>query len=80
METNTVMSLVQEAAGDQAHIIFGYGTEEEVGDVLQVRDLFNEVIRQDAVRILPDGNATFLGVGQVRTAGMTLGALDSLLT
>lgn len=35
-ETNTVMSLVQEAAGDQAHIIFGYGTDEELGDTLQV--------------------------------------------
>jgi len=35
-ETNTVMSLVQEAAGDQAHIIFGYGTDPELGDTLQV--------------------------------------------
>jgi cell division protein FtsZ len=35
-ETNTVMSLVQEAAGDQAHIIFGYGTDEDLGDTLQV--------------------------------------------
>ncbi len=36
METNTVMSIVQEAAGDQAHIIFGYGIDEELGDTLQV--------------------------------------------
>ncbi|MBU1677113.1 cell division protein FtsZ, partial [bacterium] len=35
-ETNTVMSLVQEAAGDQAHIIFGYGTDPDLGDTLQV--------------------------------------------
>ncbi len=36
METSTVMSLVQDAAGDQAHIIFGYGIDEELGDTLQV--------------------------------------------
>jgi cell division protein FtsZ len=36
METNTVMSIVQEAAGDQAHIIFGYGIDEDLGDTLQV--------------------------------------------
>ncbi len=35
-EANTVMTLVQEAAGDQAHIIFGYGTDPELGDTLQV--------------------------------------------
>ncbi|MBA4378472.1 MAG: cell division protein FtsZ [Gemmatimonas sp.] len=35
-ETNAVMSLVQEAAGDQAHIIFGYGIEPDLGDLLQV--------------------------------------------
>jgi len=35
-ETNTVMSLVQEAAGDQAHIIFGYGTDPDLADTLQV--------------------------------------------
>jgi len=35
-ETSTVMSLVQEAAGDQAHIIFGYGIDESLGDTLQV--------------------------------------------
>jgi hypothetical protein len=35
-ETNAVMSLVQEAAGDQAHIIFGYGIEPDLGDTLQV--------------------------------------------
>jgi cell division protein FtsZ len=36
METSTVMSLVQDAAGDQAHIIFGYGIDEDLGDTLQV--------------------------------------------
>jgi len=35
-ETNAVMCLVQEAAGDQAHIIFGYGIEPDLGDLLQV--------------------------------------------
>ena len=35
-ETNTVMSLVQDAAGDQAHIIFGYGLDPELEDELQV--------------------------------------------
>jgi len=36
METSAVMDIVQEAAGDQAHIIFGYGIEESLGDTLQV--------------------------------------------
>ncbi len=36
LETNTVMSMVQEAAGDQAHIIFGYGLDENLGENLQV--------------------------------------------
>ena len=36
METNTVMTIVQESAGDQAHIIFGYGVDESLGDTLQV--------------------------------------------
>ena len=35
-EANTVMTLVQEAAGDAAHIIFGYGTDPELGDALRV--------------------------------------------
>lgn len=35
-ETNKVMSLVQEAAGDQAHIIFGYGLDPSLGDDLHV--------------------------------------------
>lgn len=36
METSAVMNIIQEAAGDQAHIIFGYGIEESLGDTLQV--------------------------------------------
>ncbi len=35
-ETNEVMSLIQEAAGDDAHIIFGYGLDDELGDALEV--------------------------------------------
>jgi cell division protein FtsZ len=35
-ETNKVMSLVQEAAGDQAHIIFGYGLDASLGEHLHV--------------------------------------------
>ncbi|HRX50038.1 MAG TPA: cell division protein FtsZ [Candidatus Krumholzibacteria bacterium] len=36
METSAVMDIVQEAAGDEAHIIFGYGIEPELGETLQV--------------------------------------------
>jgi len=35
-EISTAMSHIQDAAGSQAHIIFGYGTEESLGDTLQV--------------------------------------------
>ncbi len=35
-EISEAMGLVQEAAGEQANIIFGYGTDESLGDTLQV--------------------------------------------
>ncbi len=35
-EVSRAMSLVQDAAGAQAHIIFGYGIDENLGDALQV--------------------------------------------
>ncbi len=35
-EVSRAMSLVQEAAGAQAHIMFGYGIDEALGDELQV--------------------------------------------
>ena len=35
-ETSTVMTIVQEAAGDQAHVIFGYGIDEDLGEELKV--------------------------------------------
>jgi cell division protein FtsZ len=35
-EVSRAMSLVQEAAGAQAHIMFGYGIDETLGDELQV--------------------------------------------
>ena len=35
-EVSRAMSLVQEAAGAQAHIMFGYGIDESLGDELQV--------------------------------------------
>ena len=35
-DVNEATSMVQEAAGDQAHIIFGYGLDENLGDSLQV--------------------------------------------
>jgi len=55
-ETNTVMSLVQEAAGDQAHIIFGYGTDPDLGDTLQVTVIATGF----------DGTCTYQPVSQVR--------------
>lgn len=50
------------------------------GDVLAVRDMFNEDLRQDSVQILPDGSATFLGVDRFKVAGMTISEVDSILT
>jgi cell division protein FtsZ len=35
-EISEAMSLIQDAAGSQAHIIFGYGTDESLGDTMQV--------------------------------------------
>ncbi len=35
-EISAAMSHIQNAAGSQAHIIFGYGTDEALGDTLQV--------------------------------------------
>ena len=35
-EISAAMSHIQNAAGSQAHIIFGYGTDESLGDTLQV--------------------------------------------
>lgn len=35
-EVSEAMSLIQDAAGAQAHIIFGYGIDETLGDTLQV--------------------------------------------
>ncbi len=35
-EISAAMSHIQNAAGSQAHIIFGYGTDERLGDTLQV--------------------------------------------
>jgi cell division protein FtsZ len=35
-EVSQAMSLIQEAAGTQAHIIFGYGVDDSLGDALQV--------------------------------------------
>jgi protein involved in polysaccharide export with SLBB domain len=49
------------------------------GDVLAVRDLFNEVLNQDNVLVLPDGSATFFGLPQIRVVNMTLGQLNDLL-
>ena len=50
------------------------------GDILAIRDIFNENLAQDNVMILPDGTATFLGVERFRVAGMTITELDSVLT
>jgi polysaccharide biosynthesis/export protein PslD len=49
------------------------------GDVLAVRDLFNEVLNQDNVLVLPDGSATFFGLQQIRVVSMTLAQLNTLL-
>jgi protein involved in polysaccharide export with SLBB domain len=49
------------------------------GDVLAVRDLFNEVLNQDNVLVLPDGSATFFGLEQVRVVGLNLGQLNEML-
>jgi cell division protein FtsZ len=35
-EISEAMSLIQDAAGNQAHIIFGYGLDDSLGDTLQV--------------------------------------------
>ena len=35
-DTAAAMEYIQEAAGPQAHVIFGYGTDETMGDALQV--------------------------------------------
>jgi cell division protein FtsZ len=35
-EIAAAMSLIQDAAGSQAHIIFGYGTDDALGDTIQV--------------------------------------------
>jgi len=35
-ETAAAMQFIQDAAGPQAHVIFGYGTDESLGDSLQV--------------------------------------------
>jgi len=50
------------------------------GDVLMVRDMFNDVLNQDAVLVLPDGSASFFGLNPVRIAGMTIAEVDDLLT
>jgi len=55
-EANTVMSLVQEAAGDQAHIIFGYGTDPDLADTLQVTVIATGF----------DGSTTYQPVPQLR--------------
>jgi len=49
------------------------------GDVLAVRDLFNAVLNQDNVLVLPDGSATFFGLPQARIVSMTLGQLNDFL-
>lgn len=36
LETAAAMQFVQDAAGPEAHVIFGYGIEESLGDTLQV--------------------------------------------
>jgi len=35
-DTSEAMSFIEEAAGPQAHVIFGFGTDESLGDTLQV--------------------------------------------
>lgn len=49
------------------------------GDELQVRDLFNEVLNQDSVLVLPDGSATFFGLGPLKVVGVTMAELNMLL-
>jgi protein involved in polysaccharide export with SLBB domain len=50
------------------------------GDTLEVSDLFNAVLNQQEVLVLPDGMASFFGLGPLRVAGLTMTAVDSLLT
>ena len=57
-EISDAMSLVQDAAGDQAHIIFGYGTDESLGDTLQVTVIATGF--QDAERQQSQAAGSFL--------------------
>lgn len=50
------------------------------GDVLAVRDLFNDVLNQEQVLVLPDGSASFFGLDPMRVAGLTLVDIDRHLT
>jgi protein involved in polysaccharide export with SLBB domain len=50
------------------------------GDILEVRDLFNEILNQEQVLVLPDGTASFFGLDPVRVAGVALVDVDNLLT
>jgi len=66
-ETSEVMSLIQEAAGDDAHIIFGYGLDADLGDELEVTVIatgFPEsgmsvrpIVRRPAIQAEPEPEA-----------------------
>ncbi len=50
------------------------------GDVFDVSSLYDEELRQSNILVLPDGTATFVGIGKIPVAGMTLQELDEKLT
>ncbi|MFH1842884.1 MAG: cell division protein FtsZ, partial [bacterium] len=57
-EISDAMSLVQDAAGSQAHIIFGYGTDESLNDTLQVTVIATG-FREQMSLIQPRSSASF---------------------
>jgi cell division protein FtsZ len=70
-EISDAMSLVQEAAGSQAHIIFGYGTDESLGNTLQVTVIAtgfrNEMVDQQVF-----GSRSYLSGEHPRTRAASL--------
>lgn len=48
-DTAEAMSFIQEAAGPQAHVIFGYGVDESLGDTLQVTVIATGFQAEEAV-------------------------------
>ena len=80
-ETSTVMTIVQEAAGDQAHVIFGYGIDEDLGEELKVTVIATGfqaapvVIEDSPVEEETVAEVTMIGTAGLKSMVASAGAL-----